>query len=428
MTGTLRVVITLLVFAAMLVLVLLRPRRWHEAWWTMAGAVVMLGLHLVSPGDAVAATLDGKAALLFLLGLLLLSLLIGKSGFFDWAAIRCAHFADGDGRALYRNTFVLGALITATLSLDTTAVILTPIVLELVRRLRMRALPYVVLCAFVSNVGSLLLPISNLTNILFAVAFHLDFASFAARMLAPQLVALAVTYAWLRWYFRGDLPARFDPSSLPSPASAVPSHGYFVTSIVVLIMVLVGYFLAPLADVEPYVIAFGGVVVLAVAGAVTRRVRLRAAGEVSWGVFPFVVGLFVAVRAVENLGFSPAVSAWLSRMHTGSASKMLTTAAITAAASNVMNNLPAALLMRSILHDAQVHARPVFAALIGANAGAIVTPFGSLATMLVMALARRDGVKVSTRSIVGLGAVLAPVLVMLTTLTAAATFALVRSS
>jgi Na+/H+ antiporter NhaD/arsenite permease-like protein len=107
---------------------------------------------------------------------------------------------------------------------------------------------------------------------------------------------------------------------------------------------------------------------------------------------------------------------------------MLTTAAITAAASNVMNNLPAALLMRSILHDAQVHARPVFAALIGANAGSIVTPFGSLATMLVMALARRDGVKVSTRSIVGLGAVLAPVLVMLTTLTAAATFALVRSS
>ncbi len=426
MTGTLRVVVTLLVFAAMLALVLLRPRRWHEAWWTTFGALAMLGLRLVSPGDAIAATLDGKAALLFLLALLLLSLLIGKSGFFDWAAIRCAHFAGGDGQALYRNTFVLGALITATLSLDTTAVILTPIVLALVRRLQMRALPYVVLCAFVSNVGSLLLPISNLTNILFAATFRLDFAEFAARMLAPQIVALAVTYAWLRWYFRRDLRAQFDRTALPSPASTVPNRAYFVTSIVVLLSVLFGYFVAPSVGLEPYVVAFGGVAVLAVAGAITQRVRPRAVTEVSWGVFPFVIGLFVAVRGVENLGFSHAVSEWLAGMHTGSASKMLTTAALAAVASNVMNNLPAALLMRGILHDAQVHARPVFAALIGANAGPIVTPFGSLATMLVIALARRDGVRVSTRSILRLGAVLAPVLVLLTTLTAAATFAIAR--
>jgi arsenical pump membrane protein len=109
-------------------------------------------------------------------------------------------------------------------------------------------------------------------------------------------------------------------------------------------------------------------------------------------------------------------------MHAGSAAKMLATAAITALASNLMNNLPAALLMRDILHDAQVDARPVFAALIGANAGSVITPFGSLATMLVIALARRDGVNVSTRSIVGLGAVLAPVVVVVTTLMVAATW------
>ena len=426
MTGTVRVAVTLGVFAATLVLVLVRPRRWHEAWWTSACAAAMLGLRLVSPRDALAATLDGKAALLFLLALLLLSLLIGKSGFFEWAAIRCADFAAGDGRALYRNTFVLGALITATLSLDTTAVILTPVVLALVRRLRMEALPYVALCALVSNVGSLVLPISNLTNILFADTFHLTFSAFAARMLAPQLVALATTYALLRWHFRRDLPASFDRAALPPPASVVPSHAYFVISIAVLLLVLVGYFVAPLAAIEPYVVAFGGVVVLAVAGALTGRVRPRAAGDVSWGVFPFVIGLFVAVRAVENLGFSPAASAWIGHMHPGSVGKMLTTAAVTAAASNVMNNLPAALLMRSILANAHVHIRPVFAALIGANAGSIVTPFGSLATMLVVELARRDGVEVSMRRLVGLGLALAPALVVLTTLTVAATFAIAR--
>jgi arsenical pump membrane protein len=235
-----------------------------------------------------------------------------------------------------------------------------------------------------------------------------------------------VTYALLRWHFRRDLPLRFDETSLPSPASVVPSHRYFVTSIVVLVSVLVGYFVAPLVHIEPYVIAFGGAAVLAVAGAVSKCLSPRAVREVSWGVFPFVAGLFVAVRAVENLGFSASASDWIGSLHSGSVSKMLTVATITAVASNAMNNLPAALLMRSILHDAHVHARPVFAALVGANAGSIVTPFGSLATMLVIALARRDGVKVSMRSVVGLGAVLAPVLVVLTTLTVAATFAIPR--
>ena len=136
MTGVVRMAVTLTVFAAMLVLVVVRPRGWNEAWWTMLGAATMLILGLVSPRKAIDATLAGKNALLFLLSLLALSMLIGKSGFFDWAAIRCARIAKGDARALYRNTFLLGAFVTAILSLDTTAVILTPVVLVLVRRLK----------------------------------------------------------------------------------------------------------------------------------------------------------------------------------------------------------------------------------------------------------------------------------------------------
>jgi len=147
----------------MLALVVVRPRRWSEGWWTMLGAAAMLALRLVSPREAIAATLAGKNVLLFLLSLLLLSLLVGKSGFFDWAAIRCARIAKGDAHSLYRNAFVAGAIITAILSLDTTAVMLTPVLLALAKKLKVPAAPYVVLCAFVANVGSLALPISNLT-------------------------------------------------------------------------------------------------------------------------------------------------------------------------------------------------------------------------------------------------------------------------
>ena len=426
MTGTVRLVVTLTVFATTIALVVVRPRRWNEAWWTMLGAAAMLALGLVSPREAVHATLTGKNALLFLLSLLALSLLVGKSGFFDWAAIRCAQLARGNARALYRNAFVLGAIITAILSLDTTAVMLTPVTLALVRRVKLPAAPYIVLCAFVANVGSLVLPISNLTNILFADAFHLTFATFAARMIAPQIVALASTYALLRWHFRRELPSRFDGESLPEPASVVPHRGYFLVCVAVLVVVLLGYFLAPLVGLAPYVIAFAGSGVLAVAGAATGRVRLGAVRELSWGLFPFVVGLFVAVQGLENLGLVGVASGWLAQMRPGAPGTLLATAGTTALASNVINNLPAALIARSVLVAAHAPMTTVLAALVGTDVGPIITPFGSLAHMLVLALARREGEEVHRGRLVVLGLWVAPVIVVATALTLALTFALVR--
>ena len=426
MTGAARIVVTLVIFAAMVALMVVRPRRWNEAWWTMLAAAAMLALGIVTPRDALGAILAGKNALLFLLSLLALSLLISKSGFFEWAAIRCAQVAKGDAHSLYRNAFVAGAIITAILSLDTTAVMLTPVMLALVKRLKVPAAPYVVLCAFVANVGSLALPISNLTNLLFADAFHQTFAAFAARMIAPQLVALVTTYAVLRWHFRRELPKRFDGESLPDPGSVVPNHAYFLFCVTVLAVVLICYFLAPLMGLEPYVFAFAGSAVLAFAGMAGGRVRIRAARELAWDLFPFVIGLFIAVQGLENLGIVGVESGWLASMRPGSPEKLLSAAGATALASNFMNNLPAALIARSVLLRSHSHMGTVLAALIGADAGPMITPFGSLATMLVFAFARRDGEEVHAGRLVVLGLWATPVIVVLTVLALALSFALVR--
>ena len=409
----------------MLILMMVRPRRWNEAWWTMLAAAAMLVFGLVTPREAVGTVLAGKNVLLFLLSLLALSLLVGKSGFFDWAAIRCARVARGDAHSLYRNAFVAGAIITAILSLDTTAVLLTPVMLALVKRLKVPAAPYVVLCAFVAHVGSLALPISNLTNLLFADTFHQTFAAFAARMIVPQLVALVTTYAVLRWHFRRELPISFDGESLPESASVVPHHAYFLICVTVLAVVLIGYFLAPLMGFEPYVFAFAGCGVLAIAGAMAGCVHLRAARELTWDIFPFVIGLFIAVQGLENLGIVGAEAGWLESMRQGSPEKFLAAAGVTAFASNIMNNLPAALIARSVLLRSHAHMGTVLAALIGADVGPMVTPFGSLATMLVLAFARRDGEEVRTRELVMLGLWAVPVIVISTTLALSISFALV---
>jgi arsenical pump membrane protein len=278
----------------------------------------------------------------------------------------------------------------------------------------------------VANVGSLLIPISNLTNILFADAFHLTFAAFAARMVAPQIVALATTYALLRRQFRRQIAEHFDGESLPEPASVVPNRAYFLVCVTVLVVVLIGYFLAPLVRIEPYVIAFAGTGVLAIAGAASGRVRIRAVSELSWGVFPFVVGLFVAVQGLENLGIIGLSSGWLAHMRPGSPEKFLAAAGATAFASNIMNNLPAALIARSVLLASHADTGTVLAALIGADVGPIVTPFGSLATMLVLALARREGEEVRSGRLVILGLWAAPAIVVATTLALGLALSLAR--
>ncbi len=397
--------ITIAIFAAMLVLVIWRPRGWHEAWWTTTAAALVLALGLVTPRDALATVRTGQSALLFLFALLALALLVGKSGFFEWAAIRCARASKGDSHALFRWVFVLGAVITALMSLDTTAVMFTPIVIVIAKRLELSPTPYVVMCAFVANIGSLLLPISNLTNLLFAETFHLTFAGFALRMALPQVAALGVTYLLLRVAFREELAAPCDLAKL-TPAE-IPDRRYFALCIAVLGSVLAGYFVLPLVGLEAYWIAFAALPVLVIAGARSGVVRARAVTELEWGVFPFVIGLFIVVRAVENLGVIDHSVAWLT---SHPATQLVATTGGTAVAANVMNNLPAALMARSTLVAMHPAGSLPLGALLGADIGPMVMPFGSLATILVISVARRQGVQIRVTGLIRSGLWMTPVI------------------
>jgi arsenical pump membrane protein len=218
------------------------------------------------------------------------------------------------------------------------------------------------------------------------------------------------------------LPSGFDSESLPEPASVVPNHAYFLICVTVLAAVLICYFLAPLIGLEPYVFAFAASAVLAFAGMAAGRVHIRVVRELAWDLFPFVIGLFIAVQGLENLGIIGASSGWLAEMRPGSPEKLLTAAGATGFAANIVNNLPAALIARSVLLRSHAHMGTVLAALIGANVGPMITPFGSLATMLVLAFARRDGEEVRTGESVMLGLWAVPMIIVLTTLTLALSF------
>ena len=405
-------VLTLLVFGLTLGLILLRPRGLHEAWATVIGGALMLLCGLETPRQAAQTVGRGRDVLLFLLALLLLSDLLRASGFFEWAAIHAARAARGDGRVLFRNVFLLGALITAFLSLDTTAVILTPLVLSFVQRLRLPSRPFLLACAFVANTGSLLLPVSNLTNLLFVSAFHLGFGVFALRMALPQMVAVAVNYTLFRRLFARDLPERFVRDDLPEPNSVLPDVPYFRGAVAVLGCVLVGYFVGSLRGVPPYAVALAGCVVLFGWGLWRRQVAFGIVREISWPLFPFVVGLFVVVQGVENLGLAGLAARGLLEAGRQPMAQILVTAFGAGLGSNIVNNIPMALLAVSVLKHAPAAAPALYGALLGCNLGPNLTVAGSLATMLVISSARRGGEDIGAREFFAAGLRATPLLLL----------------
>lgn len=389
-------------FALTLAGVLTRPRAISEAWFASAGAILFLLLDLVTPSEAWRVIRDSGDVLLFLLFLMALSALVDTSGFFDWAATLTVRASRGGGRRLLVGLFLLGAAITTCLSLDTTALLLTPLVGAVVVRAKLPPRPYLLACGFVANIASSALPVANLTNLL---AFHqlgVTTARYALVMTPATVVASLVTLGILLWRFRAEIPARFDASAFPDPLDAVPDLPYFRITLVVLTLTLAGYFIGPaLLNVPLWTVAATGAGLLLVAGKALKRVRFRtiALRGVAWSVFPFVIGMFVVIRGVENAGLSDWLGHTLRAASGGSLGQgLFATAFGTALGSNLVNNIPMCLLSLTALGGGVT--RPLlFAAVLGCNLGPNVTVVGSLATMLWRSTLQRKGLDVTPKEL-----------------------------
>ncbi|MEO7719059.1 MAG: ArsB/NhaD family transporter, partial [Capsulimonas sp.] len=211
--------------------------------------------------------------------------------------------------------------------------------------------------------------------------------------------------------FRKEIPEMYALKGLPKPAEAIADASYFRVSLLVLTGVLIGYFVGALLGVPPYVIAFAGCLVLIVWGKWRKRVSLRRLSRhVSWSLFPFVVGLFVVVRGVENLGLPAIAARGLAMAGGSSAAQIGVTAFGAGAGSNVVNNIPMALLAISSLHAAHAGPAAQYGALLGCNLGPNLTVAGSLATMLVISNARKRGEDIGAADFFKVGSIATPLI------------------
>jgi arsenical pump membrane protein len=244
-------------------------------------------------------------------------------------------------------------------------------------------------------------------------------------MLLPQLAVLGVTYALLRRHFRAQLARSFQADELPAAASVITDPRLFRASCLVLAAVSLGYFVGPALGVPVYVVAFAGTAGLAGYGALRTDLSWRWLRDVPFGAAALAGGLFVVIRGVENLGLARLLVPVVQRLALRPLWWSLpAVAGATGAASNLVNNLPATLAARSILEQAQAPRPMILAALVGADVGPNITIVGSLATVLVLTVARTRGETVRARELFRVGLLVTPAALVAAALALAATYLL----
>jgi arsenical pump membrane protein len=361
-------------------------------------AVLAVALGILPARDAVAELRGLGPTLGFLAAVLVLAELSDRAGVFEAAGRAMAAGARGRPVALLGLVFVAGSGITAVLSLDATVVLLTPVVFATAARLRLRPKPHVYACTHLANTASLLLPVSNLTNLLAFRASGLSFARFGVLMALPWLAAIGVEWLVLRRFFATDLTGRGQVTG--SGGGGVPRY-----AVAVLGLTLAGFGLAAPAGVDPAVVAALGAAALAVPALARRQIRT---GELARAVdvpfLAFVAALGIVVRAAAEGGLGRLVERLVPAG--GSLWSLLAVAAVAALLANLVNNLPAVLL----LLPAAAAAGPatVLATLLGVNIGPNLTYVGSLATLLWRRQLRERGADPPAAEFLRLGALTVP--------------------
>jgi arsenical pump membrane protein len=364
-------VVAVLLLVASLVFAVLRPHGLTEAVVAVPAAAIVVATGIVPLHDAGTTLREIGPTVGFLAAILLFGHLCAEAGVFDYLGGLAGRASHGDPRRLLGLVVALAAVVTATLTLDATVVLLTPIVLATAWRLGVSARPHMYACTRLANSGSLLLPVSNLTNLLVFNRSGLSFGRFTALMVLPWVLVCLAEWLILRRWFARDLagPERADDQ----PVRSAPRY-----ALAVLVLTVALFVITSSINVAPAWAALAGCVALLVPRLRRRDVRLpRLVAEASPGFCAFVLALAVVVDGVTRHGLGTLLSHLVP--NGTSLVALLALAGLAALLANLLNNLPATLALLPIVAGQPT---AVLAVLVGVNIGPNATYPGSLATLL----------------------------------------------
>jgi arsenical pump membrane protein len=387
--------------------VIIRPFRLPEAIWAMAGAAALALVGLLPISDVFNGMRKGIDVYLFLIGMMLIAELAQREGLFDYLAAVAVEHARGSAHRLFLLIYAVGILVTVFLSNDATAIVLTPAVYAATRAAGAAPLPYLLVCAFMANAASFVLPISNPANLVVFGERMPHLVEWLRQFALPSIASIVVTYAVLRFTQRRALAKEQIESRVPEPPRL--SHGGKLTALGIgaIAIVLIGASALNLQLGLPTFLC--GVITASFVLALSRQSPWPVLTGMSWSVLPLVAGLFVMVEALIRIGAIAQLSAMLHEAVAQSVPRTSWTVGIvTALADNIANNLPVGLVAGSVAGADHLPQPVVNAILIGVDLGPNLSVTGSLATILWLVALRREKIDVGAWRFLKIGALVTP--------------------
>jgi Na+/H+ antiporter NhaD/arsenite permease-like protein len=344
----------------------------------IGGAVVVVSGLL--PWDRAVAAVDAHT-LVLLFGMMIVAAYLRLSGFFrlvTYAAVRRAHTPVGLLALIIAAAGVLSALFVN----DVVCLVMAPIVLDLVRRLRLPPVPYLIALATAANVGSVATLTGNPQNMLVGSFSGISYRAFLLREAPVAVIGLALVFGVIWLAYRRRLPPAL-------PAEALEERGAVHHALMIKTMAAVSVMLvAFLAGVPIALVAIGG----AAYCLLTRRVNPdKVYREIDWGLLVLFTGLFVVIGGLEASGLAGEILGWAGAV--GLYRPVVLTVA-TAVLSNLVSNVPAVLLFKTVI---PTFGEPTRAWLLLATASTLagnLTILGSVANLIVVEQARGAGIQI----------------------------------
>jgi arsenical pump membrane protein len=383
--------------------VIIRPFKITEAVYAVSGAALLLIFRLIQPADGLRGILSGLDVYLFLTGMMLLAETAREEELFDWLAAHATTMAKGSSSRLFLLIYLVGIVVTTFLSNDATAVVLTPAVAAAVKASKVeKPLPYLLICAFIANAASFVLPISNPANLVIYGSHMPSLLHWLRQYSIPSFSAILVTYVVLHYTQRSSLKSTIKRNlNIPelSQGGKTALIGIAATAVVLLI--------SSALDVQLGLpTAITGIITSAIVIIRAKKDPMIVIKGVSWAVLPLVMGLFVIVEALNQTGLilqlTAALETGISRSVTGA---VWLTGGLIAFVCNLVNNLPAGLIAENVIKAGHVPEVVKSAVLIGVDLGPNLSITGSLATILWLVALRREEQTISAWTFLKLGSV-----------------------